>query len=244
MRRGRRRKQNAIRDRTGKSRGEPDTIAPEVLAVRARDLMRDNVSPAHANDALAGFTLGRLLLRNRADRSDPGSITQRQYDAGDDWSKIVRAHARVMGYSLSRPSPSFVMVGTGFSCASDPEAGRGAPHSTQIFRLLFGPWSMPARYSRVRKGDRRRSGDDLLGRVHQQSPDQHPVGRGLWEFARGAQCVGEGAEVVTGRSCHELREGGLADWHGSVRALARNTKHRAIRGAVNPPAASPSRIVI
>ena len=121
MRRGRRRKPNAIRDRTGKSRGEPDTIAPEVLAVRARDLMRDNVSPVHANDALAGFTLGRLLLRNRADRSDPGSITQRQYDAGDDWSRIVRAHARVMGYSLSRPSPSFVMVGTGLSCASDPE---------------------------------------------------------------------------------------------------------------------------
>jgi len=121
MRRGRRRKPNAIRDRTGKSRGEPESIAPDVLAMRARDLMRDNVSPVHAGDALAGFTLGRLLLRNRADRSDPGSITQQQYDAGDDWSRIVRAHARVMGYSLGRPSPSFVMVGTGLSCASDPE---------------------------------------------------------------------------------------------------------------------------
>jgi hypothetical protein len=123
MRRGRRRKQNVIRDHTGKSRGELDTIAPEVLAMRARDLMRDNISPVHAGDALAGFTLGRLLLRHRADRSDPGSITPQQYDAGDDWSRIVRAHARVMGYSLNRPSPSFVMVGTGLSCASDPEQG-------------------------------------------------------------------------------------------------------------------------
>lgn len=123
MRRGRRRKQNVIRDRSGKSRGELETVAPEVLAMRARDLTRDNVSPVHAGDALAGFTLGRLLLRHRADRSDPGSITQQQYDAGDDWSRTVRAHARLMGYSLSRPSPSFVMVGTGPSCASDPEQG-------------------------------------------------------------------------------------------------------------------------
>ena len=66
-----------IRDRSGKSRGELETVAPEVLAMRARDLTRDNVSPVHAGDALAGFTLGRLLLRHRADRSDPGSITQR-----------------------------------------------------------------------------------------------------------------------------------------------------------------------
>jgi len=122
MMRGRKRNPNAIRDHTGKSRGEPQNIAPEVLAMRARDLLDDKVSPEHAKDALAGFTLGRLLLRHRADRSDPGSITQQQYDAGDDWSRIVRAHARIMGYSLSRPSPSFVMVGaTGPSCASDPE---------------------------------------------------------------------------------------------------------------------------
>jgi hypothetical protein len=120
MRRGRKRKKHAIRDRRGKSRGEPESIAPEVLAARARALLDDKVSPEHAKDALAGFTLGRLLLRNRADRSDPGSITQKQYDAGDDWSRIVRAHARVMGYGLSRPTPSFVMIGSGLSCAADP----------------------------------------------------------------------------------------------------------------------------
>src|SRR5687767_10035711 len=117
MSRGRNRKPNVIRDRRGKSRGETAGVAPEVLAARARDLLRDNVSPKHVEDALAGFTLGRLLLRHRADRSDPGSITPSQYHAGDDWSRIVRAHARIMGYSLSRPSPSFVTVGRGPSCA-------------------------------------------------------------------------------------------------------------------------------
>jgi hypothetical protein len=121
MPRGRRRKSNVFRDRAGKSRGEPATIAPEVLAVRTRDLGWDGIGPEHAKDALAGSTLGRLLLRCRADRSDPGSITQLQYEAGDDWSRIVRAHAKIMGYRISRPSPSFVMVGTGLSCASDPE---------------------------------------------------------------------------------------------------------------------------
>src|SRR5262245_6781547 len=116
----RKRKPNVLRDRKGKSRGEPEAVAAEVLAVRARDLTSDNISAEHAQDALAGFTLGRLLLRGRADPSNPGSITQAQYDAGDEWSQIVRAHARVMGYSLSCPSPSFVMVNSGLSCATDP----------------------------------------------------------------------------------------------------------------------------
>jgi hypothetical protein len=120
MRRGRKRNPNSIRDHNGKSRGEPVSIAPEVLAVRARDLFADGIGPEHATDALAGFTLGRLLLRYRADRSDPSSITPQQYDAGEDWARIVRAHARIMGYSLTSPSPSFIMVGSGLSCMSDP----------------------------------------------------------------------------------------------------------------------------
>jgi hypothetical protein len=120
MRRGRRRKPNVIRDRTGKSRGE-HAVAAEVLAMRARDLLSDQIAPEHAQDALAGFTLGRLLLRGRADPSNPGSITQAQYDAGDDWSEIVRAHARLMGYSLTSTSPSFELVKGGLSCDSDPQ---------------------------------------------------------------------------------------------------------------------------
>jgi hypothetical protein len=116
----RRRKTDVRRDRRGKSRGEPDAIAAEVLAARARELMADKIGVEHARDALAGFTLGRLLLRGRADPSNPGSITQAQYDAGDDWSKIVRAHARIMGYSLARSSPSFVLASGGVSCTSDP----------------------------------------------------------------------------------------------------------------------------
>ena len=52
MRRGRRRKPNVVRDRAGKSRGE-HAVAAEVLAMRARDLLSDQIAPEHAQDALA-----------------------------------------------------------------------------------------------------------------------------------------------------------------------------------------------
>ena len=121
-RRGRKRKVNVVRDGRGKSRGEgPQDIIAEALAYRKRDLLRDGVKPEHALDALAGFTLGRLLLRHRADPSDPGSIDQDQYNAGEAWARLVRRHAAIMGYTLSPPkSPSFVMVASGLSCEAEP----------------------------------------------------------------------------------------------------------------------------
>jgi hypothetical protein len=124
-RRGRKRKLNVIRDARGKSRGEPEIVHPETIAARLRDLHRDGV-PARdrqdALDALAGFTLGRLLLRNRADPGDPGSINEQQYNAGQEWAKLVRRHAAIMGYALGSPkSPSFVLVGSGLSCAEEPD---------------------------------------------------------------------------------------------------------------------------
>ena len=121
---GRRRKVNVIRDTGGKSRGEPQIVHPETIAVRLRELRRCGVPvrDRHAAlDALAGFTLGRLLLRHRADVSDPGSINEQQYDAGREWAKLVYRHAVVMGYSLGSPkSPSFILVGAGLSCAQEP----------------------------------------------------------------------------------------------------------------------------
>jgi len=121
---GRRRKVNVIRDTGGKSRGEPQIVHPETIAVRLRELRRCGVPvrDRHAAlDALAGFTLGRLLLRHRADVSDPGSINEQQYDAGQEWAKLVYRHAIVMGYSLGSPkSPSFILVGAGLSCAQEP----------------------------------------------------------------------------------------------------------------------------
>jgi hypothetical protein len=122
-RRGRKRKINVVRDSGGKSRGErPQDIIAEALAYRKRDLLRDGIKPEHALDALAGFTLGRLLLRHRADPSNPGSIDQEQYNAGEAWARLVRRHATLMGYSLTTPkSPSFFMAAGGLSCEAEPD---------------------------------------------------------------------------------------------------------------------------
>lgn len=119
---GRPRKPNVLRDRSGKSRGEPEHIAKAVvLRYRARDLERDGIPAKHADDALAGHSLGRLLLRHQTNPQDPGAISREQYDAGVKWAAIIHRHARIMGYSLGSPkSPSFIMVATGLSCLVEP----------------------------------------------------------------------------------------------------------------------------
>ena len=123
--RGRRRKPNVIRSASGKSRGEPDGVHPEAIAVRLRELRLEGVPVRDrqgALDALAGFTLGRLLLRNRADPGDPGSVNEQQYNAGHEWAMLARRHAAIMGYALGTPkSPSFVLAGAGPSCAKAPD---------------------------------------------------------------------------------------------------------------------------
>ena len=125
MRTGRKRKSNVRRDTKGKSRGEFEVVDPETLAVRARELRKAGFDARfagkHANDALAGFTLGLLHLRWQHNKDDPGGISQEQFNAGQAWTRIVYRHAAVMGYSLTIRTPSFIMVGGGTSCAAEPE---------------------------------------------------------------------------------------------------------------------------
>ncbi len=79
------------------------------------------VGAEDAGDALAGFTLGRLLLRGRADKSDPGGISQEQYESGEAWAKLCRQHSQIHGYSLGPKSPSTDMIGQGLSCIKEPD---------------------------------------------------------------------------------------------------------------------------
>lgn len=124
VRTGRKRKSTVRRDAKGKSRGEPEVVHPETLAVRKRDLRADGIllhKPEDLRDELAGSSLGRLLLRNRQDEGDPGSINQAQFDAGQAWCKIVHRHASIMGYQLSIKSSGAVMVAGGKSLAIEPD---------------------------------------------------------------------------------------------------------------------------
>jgi hypothetical protein len=167
---GRPLKPNVIRDRSGKSRGEALRVDPAVLAVRARHLMADGISGEHAADALAGFTLGRLLLRYRTDHTDPSGISQAQFDAGDTWCKIVHRHAAIMGYKLRTKTPSFIMVSGGLSCGDEPDeetilrvrrqfsdcynfmASAAKDHGRRVIDVTYGVcvenWPMNALYER------------------------------------------------------------------------------------------------
>lgn len=123
MRTGRKRNPNVLRDASGKSRGEKAVVHPETVAVRERELLKMGLplKGSQALDQLAGFTLGCLLLRGRANKDDPGGISQDQYDAGDAWQKLCRRHAAIMGYKLSVKSPSFLMVAGGLNTAPEPD---------------------------------------------------------------------------------------------------------------------------
>lgn len=125
MRTGRKRKANVRRDASGKSRGEPATISPETLAVRARELRKAGFAAGfagkYASDALAGFTLGVLHLRWQANKDDPGGISREQFNTAQAWTRLVHRHAAVMGYTLTIRTPSFIMVGGGTSCMAEPD---------------------------------------------------------------------------------------------------------------------------
>lgn len=131
-RKGRPRKTTVRRDARGKSRGEPpDLVRSVVLAYRTRE-----VGKLHAGDPLAGFTLGRLLLRHRTDRTDPSGVTELQYNAGETWANIVRRHARIMGYSLDQPKAlQFERIG-GVDC-SEPPSDQEVAKTRDDFRLCY-----------------------------------------------------------------------------------------------------------
>jgi hypothetical protein len=124
-RRGRPPKKGVSRFPGGKVREEHEHVVKSVVwAQRARE-----VGEEHKDNALAGFTLGRLRLIGRANENakgstpiDPAGISAEQYDAGWQYGVIVRRHSMVMGYALGTPkSPGFEMVAGGTSLASEPD---------------------------------------------------------------------------------------------------------------------------
>lgn len=79
-----------------------------------RDLAADGVKTEKPLDAMAGSTLGRLLLRYRANKGDPGAIDEGQYLTGERFGKLVHRYAAIKGIRLRVRTPSFIMVGGGF----------------------------------------------------------------------------------------------------------------------------------
>lgn len=123
---GRTRKLAAIRDESGKSRDHEKAQQADYetrLAHRRIRLAREGINPDTAHMALSGFTLGKLYLRYRADKTDPGGISEDQYRAGDRFTRIWHRYSRIVLDTKRQSSPGFVMVsgGGGSTPEADPQ---------------------------------------------------------------------------------------------------------------------------
>jgi len=110
---------HALRDASGKSRGEPPYLVRAVaLAQRLRA-----VAPAHVDNPLAGHALGRLRLRHQPHGpQDPRSISQEQFEAGERYAVIATHHATIMGYATGSPrSAPLEVAASGPACREEPE---------------------------------------------------------------------------------------------------------------------------
>lgn len=99
---GRKRKSGIVRDESGVSREHEKRQRLDYesrLAARGAKLLSEGINPDNANLGLSGFTLGKLFLRWKADKGDPGAISREQYQAGDRFARVCRRHQAVMGYS-------------------------------------------------------------------------------------------------------------------------------------------------
>lgn len=115
--RGRTRKANTERYANGKPKAE--TVA-EIKSVVMAQRMKE-VHPDDAGDALAGYTLGRLLLNHLRSPEDPAGITREQHWAGEEFYKINRRHSRIVTAVMNSPrSPLLGMVSWGISCEEEP----------------------------------------------------------------------------------------------------------------------------
>jgi hypothetical protein len=138
MRAGRKRKLGVKRTPSGAISRAKDGIHPETLAVRERELARDGIIlefrklesgrevwKRTAEDRLSGYTLGKLLLRHRQDKTK--GITQQQFDLGEAWGSLAMTRKSIDdSRRLSAKSASFVMVAGGVSNVemNDERAGR------------------------------------------------------------------------------------------------------------------------
>ncbi len=96
---GNKRKFEAVRDKSGKSREHErlQQLDYETRLMRRKlDLIGEGISPDHAHLGLSGFTLGKLYLRHKANPADPGGISRAQYNIGERIARILRSHASVV----------------------------------------------------------------------------------------------------------------------------------------------------
>src|SRR5215469_11719766 len=98
---GRPRKAGCRRDLSGRSRGE---TAADITAVARAQRVKAGADPDDALNALHGSTIGILHRRWQMCDSDPGGISEAQYQAAQTYIAIVLRYSEIMGIPLPRPT--------------------------------------------------------------------------------------------------------------------------------------------
>ncbi len=98
---GRPRKAGRRRDRSGHSRGE---TAAEITAIARAQRVKAGADPHDALNALNGSAIGILYRRGQLCESDPGGISDAQYNAAQTYVAIVLRYCEIMGIPLPRPT--------------------------------------------------------------------------------------------------------------------------------------------
>jgi hypothetical protein len=94
--RGRKRKIDAVRDESGKSREHERQQREDYearIARRGLDLIGEKISADYAHWGLAGFALGKLYLKTKSDPSAPDGISRQQYNTAERIGRILRAYS-------------------------------------------------------------------------------------------------------------------------------------------------------
>lgn len=109
VRRGRPRKINVVRDRSGKSRGEIVDLSVVLNQPHRREANGDA-----RKSELLGYPLGRLRVTNE--------VSEIQLRAGNEWALMVRSYAGMMGVPLGQPRSGSALNDSGkpgYSFAGD-----------------------------------------------------------------------------------------------------------------------------
>ncbi len=109
---GRPRKPGRRRGATGRSRGE---TAAEITAVARAQRVKAGADPDDAMNALFGSALGILHRRWQMCATDPGGISDEQWNAAQTYIATVMRYCEIMGIPLPRPA------GTAGATRPDPD---------------------------------------------------------------------------------------------------------------------------
>jgi hypothetical protein len=94
-------------------------IQGPALAIRIKHM---GATADNAKDENHATTLGQMLLRWKANQTDPSGISRDQFTAAGDYRRVVVSHHRLMGVPSANPRATDLLCpGKGIDCSPEPD---------------------------------------------------------------------------------------------------------------------------